>query len=222
MGNARFREGRFTTGFIDEEFKGGFAGVVPSKAEATEFAAIATIMQVIAETRPRHDFVVKLGDEGRAVTCSVSSGAYQVAVDGIPVDPIQTDWKPGATLATFAFGGRKRVVKTNAVRSGWRLRRRGMDVTAQVMSPRIAELAKLMPKKAVKDTSKLLLSPMPGLLRQLAVKEGDKIEAGQALATVEAMKMENILRAERHGRVKGVLAKVGENLSTGQTIMEFA
>jgi len=96
-----------------------------------------------------------------------------------------------------------------------------MDVVATVRSVRNAELAKLMLKKVVKDTSKLLLCPMPGLVRSIAVAVGDTVEPGQAVAVVEAMKMENVLRAERKAKVKRVTAKVGESLAVDQLIMEF-
>jgi propionyl-CoA carboxylase alpha chain len=96
-----------------------------------------------------------------------------------------------------------------------------MDVTARVRSPRVAELAKLMPEKLPPDTSKMLLCPMPGVITGVAVKEGETVEAGQALATVEAMKMENILKAERRGTVKKIVVKPGQSLAVDELIMEF-
>ncbi len=96
-----------------------------------------------------------------------------------------------------------------------------MDVLARVRSPRVAELALLMPEKLPPDTSKLLLCPMPGVITGISVGEGDEVEAGQALATVEAMKMENILRAEKRGRVARVAAKPGDSLAVDEVILEF-
>ena len=96
-----------------------------------------------------------------------------------------------------------------------------MDVVAHVRSPRVAELAKLMPVKLPPDTSKMLLCPMPGVVTSVLVKEGDVVEAGQPLATVEAMKMENVLRAERKGAVKRIAAAAGESLAVDELIMEF-
>jgi propionyl-CoA carboxylase alpha chain len=96
-----------------------------------------------------------------------------------------------------------------------------MDVTARVRSPRVAELARLMPVKLPPDMSKMLLCPMPGIITAIAVSEGEKVEAGQTLATVEAMKMENVLKAERRGVVKRVSAEAGQSLAVDELIMEF-
>ncbi|WP_313059402.1 biotin/lipoyl-containing protein, partial [Agrobacterium cavarae] len=97
----------------------------------------------------------------------------------------------------------------------------GVDIIAQVRSPRVAELARLMPEKLPPDTSKMLLCPMPGVITSISVAEGDEVEAGQALATVEAMKMENILRAERKGRVARVSVKAGDSLAVDEVILQF-
>ncbi|WP_234430239.1 biotin/lipoyl-containing protein, partial [Brucella melitensis] len=103
----------------------------------------------------------------------------------------------------------------------WRLRWRGMDVVAHVRKPRVAELAKLMPVKLPPDTSKMLLCPMPGVITSILVKDGETVEAGQPLATVEAMKMENVLRAERRATVKRITAEAGSSLAVDELIMEF-
>jgi propionyl-CoA carboxylase alpha chain len=113
------------------------------------------------------------------------------------------------------------VLKVGKVPSGFRIRLRGADVKVLVRSPRAAELARLMPERLPPDTSKVLLCPMPGLLVTLAVAAGDEVQDGQALATIEAMKMENTLRAERRGRVKRVAAKPGDSLAVDQVILEF-
>ena len=107
------------------------------------------------------------------------------------------------------------------VGAGYRLRWRGIDVVARVRTPRVAELARLMPEKQPPDTSKMLLCPMPGVVTSITVGEGDTVEAGQALATVEAMKMENVLRAERRGVVKRIAAQAGASLAVDELIMEF-
>jgi propionyl-CoA carboxylase alpha chain len=149
------------------------------------------------------------------------------AGDGLSVDfgqgavEVGGDWRPGGTLAAFRVGGETAMVKVNPAGAGWRLRWKGADLVAQVRSPRVAALAGLMLKREPPDTSKLLLCPMPGVLVDLAVQEGDLVEAGQTLATVEAMKMENVLRAERQGRVKRVAATPGDSLALDQLILEF-
>ena len=112
-------------------------------------------------------------------------------------------------------------MKINLVGPAIRLRWRGMDVTARVRSPRVAELARLMPEKLPPDTSKMLLCPMPGVITSVSAKAGDTVEAGQALAVVEAMKMENILRAEKRAIVKRVAVEPGASLAVDELIMEF-
>lgn len=112
-------------------------------------------------------------------------------------------------------------VKVELAGTGIRLRWRGIDVVARVRSPHIAELARLMPKKLPPDTSKMLLCPMPGVVTSITVKAGETVEAGQAIAVVEAMKMENILRAERRSIVKRVAIEAGASLAVDELIMEF-
>jgi propionyl-CoA carboxylase alpha chain len=139
-----------------------------------------------------------------------------------PSMTVWSEWLPGATHAVFSVDGRRIGVKTNLAGSGIRLRWRGIDAVAFVRSPRVAALARLMPQKLPPDTSRLLLCPMPGVITAIAVSEGDTVEAGQALATVEAMKMENVLKAERRGVVKRIAVMPGQNLAVDETIMEFA
>ncbi|PLU70624.1 hypothetical protein BMJ21_12275 [Sinorhizobium medicae] len=112
-------------------------------------------------------------------------------------------------------------VKVELAGTGIRLPWRGIDVVARVRSPHIAELARLMPKKLPPDTSKMLLCPMPGVVTSITVKAGETVEAGQAIAVVEAMKMENILRAERRSIVKRVAIEAGASLAVDELIMEF-
>jgi propionyl-CoA carboxylase alpha chain len=124
-------------------------------------------------------------------------------------------------LARLDVNGARVVMKVGRVPGGYRLRLRGADLKVQVFSPRQADLARLMPEKLPPDTSKYLLCPMPGMVVSIAVAEGDDVFEGQALATVEAMKMENILRAERKGRVSKVNASAGASLAVDDIIMEF-
>jgi propionyl-CoA carboxylase alpha chain len=134
---------------------------------------------------------------------------------------VDTGWLPGQRLGLFTVAGEVIAAKVDLAGAAIRLRWRGIDVVARVRSPRVAELALLMPEKLPADTSKLLLCPMPGIITGISVGEGDEVEAGQALATVEAMKMENILRAEKRGRVSKVSAKPGDSLAVDEVILEF-
>ena len=113
------------------------------------------------------------------------------------------------------------ILKVGKISGGFRIRTRGADVKVHVRTPRQAELARLMPEKVAPDTSKMLLCPMPGLIVKLSVEVGDEVQEGQALCTIEAMKMENILRAERKGVVSKVNAAAGDSLAVDDVIMEF-
>ena len=117
--------------------------------------------------------------------------------------------------------GRLVSLEVGKIPSGFRIRTRGADMKVHVRTPRQAELAKLMPEKLPPDTSKFLLCPMPGVVVKISVEEGQEVQEGQALATVEAMKMENILRAEKKGVVKKIAAEAGASLKVDEVIMEF-
>jgi propionyl-CoA carboxylase alpha chain len=235
MRNERFRSGNITTAFIAEEFKDGFHGVELNDVEYRHLAAIAVCVHYETETRAaKHSgvldnhkrrvgfewVVVFSGHSFKTVILPVEGGA-QVRVGDGPVNQIKHNWTPGQTLGEFAFADGLTRCKIDLTPKGYRLRYGGADLLAKVYTPRVAELARLMPIKKPKDTSKFLLCPMPGLLRALNVSVGDVVEAGQSIAMVEAMKMENILRAERQAKVKRIAAKVGAILSVDELIVEF-
>lgn len=241
MDHPRFRQGRLTTAFIAEEYPDGFSGVEPSAQDARKLAAIAAFINLRTQQRDvlisgamdnqrrvvGSDWGVTLAGENFVVTAKHEGGRIVVSfADGPPI-AVASDWLPGRSHAQFTLnietiGGETIGVKTSFVAAGIRLRWRGMDVVACVHAPRIAELARLMPQKAPPDTSRMLLCPMPGVVTAIAVEEGDTVEAGQALATVEAMKMENVLRAERRATVRRIVVKAGASLAVDELIMEFA
>ncbi len=235
MQQQRFRDGRLTTAYIAEEFVDGFHGVAADERSLRKLAAVAVSVNQILQERASqisgtignhrriigHDWVVGLGDHDIAVTAGSSAdGSYVSFADGSTVT-IAGDWTPGRTLATFNIDNEPLSVKVDLVGIALRLRWRGIDVVAHVRSPRVAELARLMPKKLPPDTSRMLLCPMPGVITSVTVKAGDTVEAGQALAVVEAMKMENILRAEKRAVVKRVAVAAGASLAVDELIMEF-
>jgi propionyl-CoA carboxylase alpha chain len=161
--------------------------------------------------------------QGRAFGLRIRAdraGATVDFTDG-PSMRVESDWTPGQTLARLLVDGRPLVLKVGRITGGYRIRHRGADLKVHVRTPRQAQLAALMPQKPPPDTSKFLLCPMPGLMVRLNVAEGDEVFEGQALCTVEAMKMENILRAERRGRIKAIRARPGASLAVDQVIMEF-
>ncbi|MBN9045807.1 MAG: acetyl/propionyl/methylcrotonyl-CoA carboxylase subunit alpha [Rhizobiales bacterium] len=235
MDHPRFRAGALTTAFIAEEYPDGFSGVAPSEDDARVLAAVAAHIDSAVETRnaqisgrlsaqertTARDRVVKLGDRILPVHVAEGEGGMSIDFPAGESLTIASDWHPGAELGSFTVGGRPIAVKVSRAGTGWRLRWRGMDVAAHVRSPRVAELSRLMPVKLPPDTSKMLLCPMPGVVTSILVAEGATVEAGQPLATVEAMKMENVLRAERRATVKRVAAKAGASLAVDELIMEF-
>jgi propionyl-CoA carboxylase alpha chain len=235
MDQERFRSGALTTAYIAEEFPDGFAGVAPSESDARKLAAVAALINQSVQRRGTQisgslanhqrpvgaDWVVTLA--GFTLPLHVRDGAdgMMVEFDDGNTLAVSSDWLPGHPHANFAVDGTSIGVKVSRSGTGWRLRWRGMDVVTHVRSPRVAQLARLMPVKLPPDTSKMLLCPMPGVVTSILVKQGDTVEAGQSLATVEAMKMENVLRAERKGTVKRVAATAGESLAVDELIMEF-
>ncbi len=235
MDHPRFVSGEITTAFIAEEYPEGFAGVTPEPETLRRLAAVAGHMKMIKEARAARisgamanhrrrvepDWVVFLGRQSFPVQIvETAEGTSVTLEDGTTLD-VRTDWTPGQTLLRADVGGVPMIVKVEFVRGGARLRYRGADLKAVVRSPRQAELAALMPEKLPPDTSRLLLCPMPGLVVALHVAEGDEVFEGQPLATVEAMKMENILRAERKGTVAAIRAQAGASLAVDDVIMEF-
>ncbi|MEM8791890.1 MAG: acetyl/propionyl/methylcrotonyl-CoA carboxylase subunit alpha [Pseudomonadota bacterium] len=148
-------------------------------------------------------------------------GTVDVAFDDGEHMAVEGDWTPGDTLTTATIGGERMSVKVDLRTEGFRIRYRGADLDVKVRTPRGAELAALMPEKLPPDTSKMLLCPMPGLVVSIAVEEGEEVQDGQALATVEAMKMENVLRAEKKAVVRKINAAPGASLAVDDVIMEF-
>jgi propionyl-CoA carboxylase alpha chain len=235
MQHERFRSGNITTAFIAEEFPDGFHGVEPDTASAQKLAAVATLIHQVLQTRAAQisgtignhrrvigkDWVVTFAGQEHAVTLGASADGASIRLSDGSVLTAAGDWTPGRSHATFHVDGTVMGVKIDLLGTGIRLRWRGIDISAHVRSPRVAELARLMPQKLPPDTSKMLLCPMPGVITTVTVVQGETVEAGQALATVEAMKMENILRAERRGVVKRVAVVAGASLAVDELIMEF-
>ncbi|MEO5867188.1 MAG: acetyl/propionyl/methylcrotonyl-CoA carboxylase subunit alpha [Sphingomonas sp.] len=230
MQHPRFRSGEITTGFIAEEYPDGFhgapasPGLIRALAAVAAFAATAeadrarrTDGQLGKRLRPPAGWSVKLGDVVHHVS---------VSTDGIMVDgedlPIALEYTPGDRIVAVEHDDGDLAVRIARTRTGFRLTTRGASHVARVLPAHVAPYARHLIEKVPPDLSKFLICPMPGLLVRLDVSEGDKVEAGQPLAVVEAMKMENILRAEKAGTVKTVNAKAGESLAVDEIILEMA
>ncbi|HYR66852.1 MAG TPA: acetyl/propionyl/methylcrotonyl-CoA carboxylase subunit alpha [Reyranella sp.] len=224
MAHPRFREGRLTTNFIAEEFKGGFTAAHLPPRDPAMLAAIAAVTDRIKAARLgvlQNSPVVLLNRQPVALTVTGDGPEFDVEVGGRRL-AIETTWSPGEPLMRARVDRQTVVVQIDSVGSGWRLTHEGGQAEALVLTPRQAELYALMPVKAAPDTSKFLLSPMPGLLASVAVSEGQEVKTGEVMAVVEAMKMENVLRATRDGTVKTLHAKAGDSLRVDQKIVEFA
>ncbi|MGK9234260.1 acetyl/propionyl/methylcrotonyl-CoA carboxylase subunit alpha [Inquilinus limosus] len=225
MHHPRFVEGRLTTRFIAEEFPDGFHGTAPAGEAADRVAALgAALLHRLAlrgaVAGPR-DWVLRSGRRNRPVTVEEAADGWRVVLDGRPF-AVAGRWRPGEMLFDGTVDGERLVAQVDRRPVGLRLTHAGGEADLVLLTPRAAALAELMPVKAPPDMSRFLLSPMPGLLVSVAVAPGEPVRAGQELAVVEAMKMENILRAERDGVVGALHAKPGDSLAVDQKILEFA
>ena len=235
IAHSRFQSGNITTNFIDEEYPDGFHPqdlpaedpiiqviVAASIHHAYQQRAASISGQVAGHGREFDDtWVVVTKDGHHPVTVRKMTNGYSVIVDGTTHE-FQTDWQPGEPLLRGNLADDENLVfQVERENIAYRLTHGGSQDDVLVLSPAHAELNALMPVKVPPDTSKLLLSPMPGLLISLAVAEGQEVKAGEELAVIEAMKMENVLRAERDAVVSSIKAATGESLMVDQVIMDF-
>jgi len=229
MQHPRFRSGDITTGFIAEEYPEGFQGTPGDERLRTRLAAVAGVLASIDTGRaariegqlngpadPSTAWVVTLDKQ----ELQVELNGDAVTVDGTSV-VVDAPYVPGQKLVEAIIDGEALSLRVERRRTGWRFTTRGGSHDLRVLTPRVAALSHHMIEKIPPDMSRFLLCPMPGLITAINVAEGDKVEAGQPLAVVEAMKMENILRAEKAGTVKAVAAKPGDSLAVDAVILEF-
>ena len=230
----KFIAGTMTTAFIEEEYPEGFEGVELPYADLERIAAATASMYRVAEIRRTrvsgrmdnhervvpNDWVVQIGGHDFPLTIEADKTGSTVLINDKTLR-CESTWVPGDSLAVIDMGDSHLTLKVGKTPGGFRIRNRGADMKVYVRSPRAAELSKFMIEKLPPDTSKLLLCPMPGLIVKVNVEEGDEVQEGQALCTVEAMKMENILRAERKGIVSKINAAPGDSLAVDEVIMEF-
>ena len=235
MDHKKFISGKITTAFIAEEYSEGFNGVDLSGDKIKDLAACAAAMNRVAEIRrtkisgrmDNHerrvgdDWVVQIAGKVFLVNVLADTAGANVIFEDETSIRISGDWLPGKKLANMTAGDKNLVIKINKITGGFRMRTRGADLKVLVRTPRQAELSKHMQEKLPPDTSKMLLCPMPGLLVKIDVEIGQEVQEGQPLCTVEAMKMENILRAERKGVVAKINSSVGDSLAVDDIILEF-
>jgi propionyl-CoA carboxylase alpha chain len=228
MDQDRFRSGKITTAYIAEEFPDGFHGLPPTKRQHDLMTAAAVYMHRLqahrrAAPNGRTDWIVLVGDDHRAVRFFEGGGALsiEVAEGGPTLEMTEVDWRPGQRLFKARLDGEAFTVTVEPAAEGFKIRHRAATCRVLVLTPRSAELhGKLPPRKAA-DTSKLIVSPMPGLIVSVAVAQGQEVKAGEIVLIVEAMKMQNIIRAERDGRVKTLGPKAGDSVAADEVLVEF-
>ena len=235
MDHPRWRSGEISTAFIEEEYPEGFSGVDLAGDTISEIALTSAAMHAVLQEResqisgvlanhqrrPHRDWVTKVGDREFGIQLDKTEDGFAASIDGGAIRRLHIDWLPGGTLCKAEVDGRLIVMRVQPRPEGWYIRHRGSEVGVVVRTPRAAELARHMIEKPKPDLSKFLICPMPGMVRRIAVMEGDVVEDGQPLATIEAMKMENVLRAERKAKVKAIPVAEGDSLAVDAIIMEF-
>jgi propionyl-CoA carboxylase alpha chain len=240
MDHPRWRRGELSTAFIDEEYQGNFKGIEPEDNLLNYLAMVAMSIELdgrnrLASLAGRLDGAVSIGQEDWVVVIGATTVPVKVSAvrSASPTDidllapafdipvTVTSDWRPGERIWSGIIDGAPMVVQLRSVTGGVRLMHRGVDVVARVMTPRLAALAARMPEKVAADFSKLVRCPMPGLVVAINVVEGQQVQAGEAVAIIEAMKMENVLRAERDAIVAKVNANAGDILAVDAVILEF-
>ncbi len=241
MRNERWRKGDISTKFIEEEFPDGFHPPVPRGRVRDVLAAVAASIDYLSNNRRRmitqqmhgepvrfSDIrVVELGDDHVRVRVTGRDYPMTVTLGGEGTDEprreivLTSSWWFGEPVWRGTIGGEEVAVQVRSIVNGVHLTYQGVEAPVRVFTDREVELLALMPIKEKPDTSKLLLCPMPGLVMSLAVEEGQEVAAGETLCVVEAMKMENVLKAERDGTVSKILAKPGDSLNVDAVILEF-
>ncbi len=235
MRHPRFTAGeQVTTAFIAEEYPNGFHGSPLDEATRANIVAAAAVIHATVAERAQlidgqldgngaqfgTDWVVQLDGTDHAVTVDDAGEAFMLTIDGTE-HMLSTAWRVGTPRFEARLDKRGFTVAIDRLAVGYRLTTAGATHPVRVLSPRAAELARHMIPKVAPDLSRFLLCPMPGLIVKLDVAAGDKVEAGQPLATVEAMKMENILRAEKSATIKEVKVRPGDSLAVDAVILEF-
>ena len=238
LAHPRWQAGKLSTGFIAEEFPGGFHAGAPQGEIAKVLAAVAAAIDHVLGERKRRisgqlggktvtresERAVWLGEEEIRLTVKRENGVIEVRFhDGrARASRVVSDWRPGAPVWNGTVDGHPATVQVRAIPNGFALSYRGVETRAYVYTEREAGYARLMPVRKAGDTGKQVVCPMPGLVVSIAVKEGQEVKAGETVAVVEAMKMENVLRAEIDGTVKKINAKPGDSLAVDAVILEFA
>ena len=228
MDQARFRSGELSTSYIKDEFPEGFQGTAPDDFQKDLMTAVACAMHRAiagraAGGRLRDDWVVIGAGEHRPVLIQTTNDGLKVDIldEGRALSLGQSDWRPGLPVFRGVVDGRAFACAVQPAAEGYVIRHRAATRRILVLSPRSAQLHDMLPPKKAADTSKLVISPMPGLVVSLDVEAGQSVRSGEQVAIIEAMKMQNIIRAERDGVVKAVLVASGASVAADEVLIEF-
>jgi len=238
MQHPRWQAGRLSTAFIEDEFPGGFKPPQPQGEVARRMAAVAAVIDHLMNERKRlisgqmrspasvrfeRQRVVVLGRDRHDLTIEdAPNGDTAVVFADGPAWRVSSVWRPGMPVWRGSVDGDAIAVQVRSILNGMLLAHAGTSAEARVYTRREAELAALMPERSTAGAGKQLLCPMPGLVKAILVKRGQEVKAGEPLAIVEAMKMENVLRAERDAAIAAIKAKEGDSLAVDAVILEFA
>jgi propionyl-CoA carboxylase alpha chain len=236
MDQARFQEGRLSTGYIAEEFPDGFQGLAPTEAQLDLMTAAALAMQrvqvrrngishpVLKAARPRDEWVVVLGGRRRSVRLAPAAPELVVELldEGRALRLDEIDWSPGRPLLRARLAGRRFAAEVQPAAEGFIIRHRAARAHVLVLTPVSADLHERLPPRKAADTTRLVVSPMPGLVVSVDVGAGQEVKTGQTLCVIEAMKMQNIIRAERDGVISVLNVGPGDSIGADAVLAEFA
>ena len=231
----RFRSGDITTAYIADEFPDGFDGVPATEWQTKALICVAAFINCFETKRAaqisgrhceiisnRRDWVVILGKVHYKVSVDYNDNVASISIDGQPPVRLESDWVPGLVKFEGVLGNESVVVKVERALEGLRLRHRGVSEDAIVCTPRAAELKLKLPERKEPDLSKLVISPMPGLMVSIDVEVGEVVEEGQTVCVIEAMKMQNTIKAEAGGTIKAINVVAEESVAADQVLIEFA
>jgi propionyl-CoA carboxylase alpha chain len=234
MDQERFRSGKISTNYIKDEFAEGFHGTEPTPEQIDILTAVGAAMQRVYAARarshasglasaPRDEWIVFVGHAKRRVKVAGEGDiTIELLDEGRALSLTDIDWRPGKPVFRAALDGKVFTVQATPAAEGFTIRHRAAKARVLVLTPRSAELHGKLPEKQAADTSKLVLSPMPGLVVSMDVAAGQQVREGEVVCVLEAMKMQNIIRAERDGVVKAVNAKGGDPVAADEVLVEFA
>jgi len=226
MDHPRFRSGKLATSFIADEYPEGFLGAPPSDETLDVLTAAASAMHQIQVSRigasKRGDWVVVIGHRQIPIRLDATDDGMTIALGDRSLELTDLAWRPGQPLLRGKLGGKAFTVTVKPAAEGFVIRHRATSTKVLVLTPRSAELHTKLPERKPADTSKMIISPMPGLVVSMDVELGQQVREGEVVCVIEAMKMQNIIRAERDGVVKAVSAKGGDSVAADEVLVEFA